>query len=230
MNQSLLEPIVIPKALRYREAAYAAIKEGILSGKFSPNQPLVEEQIAAMLSISRTPVREALAILEHEGLIGPRNGRGLYVCILSREEFVALFIANETVEPYLVRRAALRATDEQIASMEESLQRADDCVTNLDSAGFLQASRDFHRLVDEASDNVPLAQFAMRNEEHTDMYLINTGKVLEPEVMRASNREHAALLQAITQGDPEAGSRLAIYHAQSIRDRFADLFTDESQQ
>jgi DNA-binding GntR family transcriptional regulator len=227
MHHQILEPVVVPRAPRYREAAYAAIKEAILSGAFGPNQPLIEEQLAALLQISRTPVREALAILEHEGLIGPRQGRGLYVAVLSRAEFVEVFIANETVEPYLVRRAALRATDEQLAAMEVCLRHADEAAETGNSVAFLQASRAFHRLVGEASGNAALTQFVVRNEERTDMYLISAGKVVDPAVMRASNREHAAILQAIAQGDPEAGARLAIYHAQSIRERFADLFTDE---
>src|SRR3954451_6001522 len=67
VNDTLLQPVAVSKVPRYREAAYIAIKEAILAGQLGPNQPLTEEQIAASLNISRTPVREALAILEHEG-------------------------------------------------------------------------------------------------------------------------------------------------------------------
>jgi DNA-binding GntR family transcriptional regulator len=172
VSVSSLQPITIAKAPRYREAAYNAIKEAILSGRFAPEQPLIEEQLAAELNISRTPVREALAILEHEGLIGPRGGRGLFVRTLTRAEFIEMFVANEAVEPYLARRAALLAT------MSESLQRGRQAAEATDEAGFLRASRDFHRLVGEASGNATLAQFVLRNEEHTDMYLLNYGKVV----------------------------------------------------
>ena len=54
-----MQVIVVPKALRHRETAYQAIKEAILSGTFAPGEPLIEEQIAESLNISRTPVREA---------------------------------------------------------------------------------------------------------------------------------------------------------------------------
>ena len=60
-----LHPVFVEKVPRYREAAYAAIKEAILLGQFESRQALVEEQIAEALTISRTPVREALALLEH---------------------------------------------------------------------------------------------------------------------------------------------------------------------
>ena len=94
------------KTPTFREAAYQAIKQAILDGLLEPGQPLIEERLAEMLQISRTPVREALAILEHEGLIAPVYRRGLFVCKLTREQVVELFTANEAVEPFLARRAA----------------------------------------------------------------------------------------------------------------------------
>lgn len=226
MNEAVLQPVVVPRAPRFREAAYSAIKEAILSGAFGPHQPLIEEQIAAKLAISRTPVREALSILEHEGLLAPRSGRGLYVAILDRAAFAALFIANETVEPYLVRQAALGATPEQLAELHDSLDRAGRAAEELDTAAFLRASRDFHRLVGQAAGNEPLTSFVVRNEERTDMYLVSTGTRIDGDTMRVSNAEHTAILNAIARRDPEAGSRLAVYHAQSLRHRFADLFLD----
>ena len=218
------QPLLLDRAPRYREAAYAAIKAAILSRQIDPSEPLVEEKIAAALQISRTPVREALAILEHEQLIAPRSGRGLYVRELARDEFVALFVANEAVEPTLARRAALRAAPEQLVAMREAVQRAQISAASHDSAEFLHASRDFHRLLGESSGNAPLAAFVLSNEERTDMYLLSANKVVDTASMAASNREHAAILDAIAQRDPEAAARLAIYHAQSLRERFADLF------
>jgi DNA-binding GntR family transcriptional regulator len=224
MSLTQLQPVALGRAPRFREAAYKAIKEAILQGRFGPERPLVEEQIATMLTISRTPVREALAILEHEGLIGARNGRGLYVSAMSRGEFVAMFVANETVEPTLARRAALLATPEQLVAARAALATAEQAGQQSDTITFLRASRDFHRLVGEASGNAPLTEFVVRNEERTDMHLVSTGTALDAAQMHASTREHTLILAAIAARDPEAAARLVIYHAQSLRDRFAGLF------
>lgn len=215
------------KAPRYRETIYAAVKDAILSGQLSPNQPLVEEQLAATLNVSRTPVREALALLEHDGYIGPSNGRGLYVRAVTHDEFVEMFIANEAVEPYLARRAAIMATDSQLAAIGEAIEQARQCSLQLDTAGFLRASRNFHKLVGEAAGNRPLAEFVVQNEERTDMYLINYGKVVKQERMAASVNEHRAILAALQARDPEAAERLVIYHAQSLRERFTELFNED---
>jgi DNA-binding GntR family transcriptional regulator len=120
------------------------------------------------------------------------------------------------------------ATDSQLAAIEEAVRQAKQCSIQLDTAGFLRASRDFHRLVGEAAGNRPLADFVVRNEERTDMYLINYGKVVRQERMAASIHEHRAILSALQERDPEAAERLVIYHAQSLRDRFTELFNEES--
>lgn len=229
MSSTLFQPVSIARGPRYREVAYAAIRAAILAGRFGVNEPLIEEQIAALLAISRTPVREALAILEHEGLIGQRNGRGLYICTVTRAAFVDMFVANETVEPFLVRRAAMAASAEHLVALVAALDCAEIAADAGESVTFLAASRDFHRLVGEASGNATLTQLVVRNEERTDMHLIASGVALNAANMRASNREHGAILQAIRARDTEAAARLTIYHAQSLRDRFAALFAPEQE-
>jgi DNA-binding GntR family transcriptional regulator len=222
---SRLRPVRTQRTPRFREAAYAAIKEAILSGLFDPGEPLIEEQIAESLAVSRTPVREALALLEHEMLIAPRNGRGLYVRELTHDEFVSMFVANEIVEPQLARFAALRAPPAQLEAMRDAIERGNQSALTEDTIGFLRSGRDFHRSVGEASGNGPLTEFVARNEERTDLYLLSYNKVIDRSGMDASNREHRAIYDAIVARDPEAAARLSIYHSQSLRERLATVFT-----
>lgn len=222
--QQPFRPLVVDKAPRYREAAYAAIKEAILAGQVEPGRPLIEEQIAAELHISRTPVREALAILQHEQLIAPRGGRGLYVREITREEFIAMFVANEAVEPYLVRQAARLAAPEQLVEIKAAIERGKQAVSHADASGALRSGRDFHRLVGVAASNTPLTLFVTSNEERADLYLLGYAKEIDILGMEASNREHEAIYDAIVARDPEAGERLVHYHSQSLRERLSALF------
>ena len=205
-----MQLVVAPKALRYREAAYQSIKEAILSGKFAPGEPLIEEQIALALNISRTPVREALAILEHEQLIAPRQGRGLFVRQITPEAFIDMFVANEAVEPYLARQAALLATGEQLEQMQAAIEEGIAAASSGDISGGLRSGRNFHRLVGEAAGNQSLTQFAARNEERTDLYLLSYGKKVSNSAMSASNNEHQAILGAIGQRECHRVSRIGI--------------------
>jgi len=220
----VLTALRIERSPGYREAAYDAIKEAILSRQFAPGEPLIEDQIATVLSISRTPVREALAILQHEELLAPRNGRGLYVRELTREEFVAMFVANETVEPYLARQAAVLATSEQLGQIKDAIDHGKQAIAERDLAGALRSGRDFHRLVGVSARNRPLTQFVARNEERTDLYLLSADRAVDVTGLDASNREHEAIYEAIARRDPEATTRLVIFHSVSIRTRLAAFF------
>jgi len=228
MDTTSLRPIE-KRELKYRETAYAAIKEAILSGQLAPDKPLVEEQLAAILHTSRTPVREALAILEHEGLISPRGGRGLYVRSLTRQEFVEIFVANEIVEPDLVRRAARLVTDEDLHVIAETISRGRFHAAQSDLPRFLQAGREFHRLIGVAAENGPLTRFIVQNQERADLYLLGAGKSMSVEAMQASNDQHEAILDAIVRRDPDEAARLAVVHAHSTREHLASLFSDEEE-
>jgi len=228
MDNLILQPIA-HKTPKYREIAYKAIKEAILSGQLGPNQPLVEEQLASMLQISRTPVREAMAILEHEGLIGPQGGRGLVVRTLTRKEFVEIFSANEIVEPDLARRAAHLVTEEQLQVLGETVSREKYYAAEGNFTQFLHSGREFHRLLGIAAENNPLTDFIVRNEERVDLYLISTGKTSDIATMQASNRQHEAILEALILRDPDEAAHRIIFHAQSVRQRFSDLFSDNAE-
>ncbi len=219
-----LGPVVLPRQRSYREAVYRAIKEAILAGRLRHGHPLVEDELAADLNVSRTPVREALAILEHEGLIEPRGRKGFQVRRLSREEFVTMFVANEVVEPYLARKAALLATDEQLAAMRDAIELGERASSDDDIQGVLRSGRGFHRAMGKASGNASLTEYVARNEERTDLYLMSSDQVHGVSQLSPSVREHQAIYEAIRQHDPEAAARLVVYHSQSVRERLAPLF------
>jgi DNA-binding GntR family transcriptional regulator len=224
---ALLEPLGALRAPRLREAAYTAIREAILDGRLGSGQPLLEEEIAELLRISRTPVREALALLVHDRLVAPRRGRGLWVKVLSRNEFIDMFVANETVEPYLARRAAAAVTPSQVRQMREAIEMASECAGSQDIAGFLSAGRRFHQVMGEASGNAALCQFVVQNEERTDLHLLAYMKHLGGDMMAPSASEHASILDAIAEGRAEDAARLVVYHSQSVRQRLGSFFDDE---
>ena len=222
----VFEPISLKRSPRFREAAFDAIKEAILEGRIAAGEPLIETKIASALGMSRTPVREALALLEHEGLLSHHTGPGLVIRELSREEFIDMFVANELVEPQLVRRAAVYATEAHLAEIQSAIDLGQRAVDDLDIRASLRSGREVHRWIGIAADNPPLAQFVLLNEEKTDLYLLSLSNdaILTGEEMAISNREHQDILEAIRRRDPEDASRLVIYHAQSLRRRHEHLF------
>lgn len=140
------------------EAAYAAIREGILSGELERGQRLREEQLATRAGVSRTPVREALRRLDAEGLVEFTPNRGARVTAWSERELDDLYDTRALIEGHGAKLAATRITPDQleelaqVAARMESLARrgssAADDLTTLNGV--------FHRAVARASGSSQL--------------------------------------------------------------------------
>lgn len=104
--------------MSFADAAYVALREGIVSGEHAGGTRLKEEDLAAALGLSRTPVREALRRLHAEGLVQVEPRRGALVATWSAEELDEIFELRALVEGYGAGRAATRVSDAQVAHME----------------------------------------------------------------------------------------------------------------
>jgi DNA-binding GntR family transcriptional regulator len=223
VEKTYLRPLDVQK-LTYREAAYTAIKAAVLAGELPFGSPLVEERLAALLQISRTPVREALAILEHEGIIGPGERRGLFIRAVEPERFAALYWASEVAQAHLARRAAVLGTEELLQVMEEALARLRYYAEADDLPRYLESGRVFWRRVGEAAENAPLSDFVQLTAERIDLYLLAHRQGIGVEALARSAEETAGLLEALVARDPDEAARLVTYAAQSLRRRLPGLF------
>src|SRR5437867_6791605 len=95
-------------------AATELIRQAILDGRLEPGSRLKEEELARELGISRTPVREALLMLQAEGLVDAVPNRGAMVRVHTPEDLDDLYQLRALLEGYAARRAALRISDERV--------------------------------------------------------------------------------------------------------------------
>ncbi len=95
------------------------LRQAILSDKIQPGQRLVEQELAENLKTSRGPVRDALKMLESEGLIMRQSHRGAFVAELKPEDVVEIYTLREAVENLAIRFAIRKATDEQIDELSK---------------------------------------------------------------------------------------------------------------
>jgi DNA-binding GntR family transcriptional regulator len=107
------------------------LRQAILAGQFPPNERLVEQEIAESMQTSRGPVRDALKILENEGLVVRQSHRGAFVAQLHPEDFIEIYTLREALETLAIRYAIQNATDQQIGDLSnlvrsmESMARQD---------------------------------------------------------------------------------------------------------
>ena len=180
------------------DQVYAAIRERILSGALARGARVHQEDVAAELGVSRTPVREALRRLAAEGLIEMRTNRGARVADLEPSDMREPYEARLVVEPGAARLAAQRGVSPQVR-MRQALEVQRAAIP--DVALSFAANRDFHIALVEAAGNAFLLQFV----EH--LWVARIGAAIyehqaeTPERMLLDADEHEQILTAIEAGD-----------------------------
>src|SRR5947209_7843511 len=109
-NPARLTP---PKRLSLGQTVADVLRDAILSGRFPPGQRIAQAAVAAELGVSQTTVRDALAALEHEGLVRRGAHQGATVTRLSQEDIDEIVSLRSTLEGMAIRRLIRHATPEQ---------------------------------------------------------------------------------------------------------------------
>lgn len=209
--------------MRSREVAYEAVKAAILAGMLEPRERLIEERLGAALQLSRTPIREALAILEHEGIIEAVPYKGLMVRSITVEEFLSMYEALGHIEAAVGRAAVQNITAADIERLSATLDLAEARIPH-DIPGHLAACREFQRQLCACSRNPFLTKLLLGIEERSDMYLIHSRQALPAEKMHASVSDRRRILRAVSDGDEDAAARASHEHARAIRERWRDMY------
>lgn len=222
-----LTPIDVPKA---SDVLVTELRERILSGQLAEGTALPpERELVSQTRMSRTTVREALRILEVQGLVRIRAGRagGAFVqrpghesvassvSLLIRGQRIrlaALLETREAIEPVCAQLAAKHRTDDDIAA----LHTANEAVADPDSplAEFLQANVDWHIAVATASHNELITAFMMALARA--MYTSTENEnFIDAEVRRITARAHRSITDAIKKKDATAAARRMTRHVHS---------------
>jgi DNA-binding FadR family transcriptional regulator len=208
--------------------AMRSIKDGIFNGDFAPGEALPsEKELSVMLGVSRPVLREALRALQTQGFLVVRRGNrgGTYVTDLSNisikdnlEDLMRmgkvsmedLTQARLLLEPEVFRLAAKNATAEQLAEMEQLVQRSNE-TTDIKSR--IKLESDFHRQVAKASGSPIYLRFMQIIFDFVEVFAIAT-KSLDFGVHQKN--EHLEIFEALSRRDGERAAWLAGKHAEKV--------------
>ncbi|AWC22406.1 putative HTH-type transcriptional regulator YdfH [Aminobacter sp. MSH1] len=190
------------------QSTYQAILAAIRDGIYRPGDPLREEEVAARLSVSRTPVREALGRLQEKGLLEAAPGRGVAVSILSMRQIFELYAMREELEGIVARYAARHATEAEIANLERL--NAEFAAAADDPKLAAQWNRQFHARLYDAARNRYLRQ-AVEDLQETIALLPDTTFIQKGRTATATE-EHVSIMEAIRRRDAEGAEKAAVDH------------------
>ncbi len=204
----------IKDRLNLTDQVYRALKEGIVSGGLTPGTRLVEEQLSSTLKVSKTPLREAMSVLEREGLIESFPYQGRYVACMTPRQIKEIYAVRESLEGLAARLAAELATPELGRKLQESLERSQAATETGRMDEFLANDRKFHELLATAADNQTLKE--MLQLLHDQVMLAQVTSFLKLQRRHESIKEHTAVLEAVIARDSGQAEQAMRQHVHNL--------------
>jgi DNA-binding GntR family transcriptional regulator len=191
------------------------IRQAILDGRLEPGAALKEQELAHELGISRTPVREALLMLQAEGLIVATPNRSAVVREHDADDLKDLYQLRALLEGYAARQAAKRITGEELDRLDASCDRfdviADDAVRELVKENLL-----FHNVILEAAGSERLRSMVQKVIELPLVY--KSYIWYPPDQKRISAHHHRQITKALRARDAERAELVMQEHVFEARD------------
>ena len=212
-----------------QEYVYQSLRAAIMRGELAPGQRLVIDEIGRQLQVSAIPIREALQLLQSEGLVQSAPHLGATVTPISEDEVHEVFAIMEGLETVGVREAARRLDDEGIAQLSGVVAEMDAAIAARDFERWAALNGDLHRAINDIA-RMPLLR------EMTDRVLARWERlrrhyfqgVLVPRVVQAQE-EHHALLAALIRRDPEGAEQIVRGHNRAAQAAYADYLRQDEQ-
>jgi DNA-binding GntR family transcriptional regulator len=195
---------------------YHELREAIVSGRFHPNERLVEASIAAMLGAGRTAVRAALVRLDQEGLVVLEPNRGARVRLISDTEALEIEEVRATLEVMLARRAATRASEEDLSDLGEVIVEMRRLVAAKDALGYSELNARFHQLIWAAAENPTASRLVAGLKSQSIRFQYQT--ILRPARTERSMREHESIFAALRGRDPDGAEVAMREHLAEVLD------------
>ncbi|MGA7669598.1 MAG: GntR family transcriptional regulator [Nitrolancea sp.] len=197
---------------RHRGAAaqvHQILRDALLRSKFTVGERLVETQLAEMLGVSRTPVREALSKLEAEGLVEPATTGGVVVRDLE-SELVEIYELRRRLEGYAASLAAQRITEEELAALDAVQREAQSMLDDRSPERRAELNNLFHSLLTEASHSPRLVRLV---NDYRD-YFLNRDFVTyyDRETGLKQHEQHREIVEALGARDSARCEQLVWDH------------------
>ena len=190
------------------------LRHAILAGEYAPGARIRQEVLAARYGASRAPVREALRILEADGLVTLVANTGAWIARLSLEDCTEMYQIRERIEPLLLARSIPGLDPDAVARLGRlsvDMAQTDQVET------FLRLDREFHLLSYSAADTSILGDLVHRLWNTTQHYRRAYTMLLDGSSNRIVHDEHHMLVSAIAAGDGDDAERVLVGHIRRTR-------------
>jgi DNA-binding GntR family transcriptional regulator len=194
--------------MKAESLALAALRKAIITGALPPGQSIDEEMVASHLNISRMPVRQAMGVLESEGLVNRVYKRGVTVTELSANEITEIYHMRANLEGLAVRQAVPNYTDAHIERTRSALQQLEDHYHDIDA--FIDLNTEFHSLLYEPSEWDRLCTLIVALRNNVSRYVAISHHFIAQ--LHHVGADHRRIFQACENRDADLAEELVKQH------------------
>ena len=213
IDEHLESAIVQP--LSIREQVYKRISELILSGKIAPAERIMENKLSKQLGVSRTPIREALHVLEMEGFLEAIPRVGYQVKEIAWDEVEDICEIRKVNETLAACWAMKRITPEELDALERNLKMAEADAKGGDPRRFIDHDVEFHDIIVKASGSRRLVEICQTLRRHMLLYRIES--IYEPQMVLSVIEDHHRIVAQLRAHDAAGITRAIGEHLDHVK-------------
>ncbi len=219
--------------MRAREHVYDALRDAIVTLELAPGRRLSEAELAGILGVSRTPIREALVRLRDDRLVEIVPQLGTFVARITSTAIGDAQFVRESLECAAIRIAAERATPQDVKALGRILDRQAEARDDNDPDGFYALDDALHAALCHLSGHDVAWSLAGRANGHLNR--IRRLSLPQPNYLAEMVTEHHAVVEAVAAGDPDAADAALRHHLRMVlsvlgelHDQYPDYFEEDS--
>lgn len=196
--------------LPLRDVVFNTLRQGILTGELKPGERLTEIHLAKRLGVSRTPIREAIRMLEQDGLVTMMPRKGAEVSRISGKDLQDVLDVRLVLDSLATRLACERITDEEKVALSKAAQGFVNATKTGDITRIAKADVEFHDVILKASDNKRLIQ--MVNNLAERIYRYRLEYIKDKKHHKQLIEEHEMILKYVLDGNCDKAIESAELH------------------
>ena len=189
-----------------RQEVYEILRDYIAGTEISPGNKIDEESLSRKLGVSKTPIREALSKLAHDGIVEIKPNRGAYKVVLSKEDVSEIMMIREALEGLCIRLATVHVNDKIMKRLKGLLDDMESKYSKNDFSGFLNGHYEFHALIHTAARSPRLMR--MIQSMYDLINLVRVQYFSNPQNVRRSLAFHRELLGAMKKRDADLAEKI----------------------
>lgn len=196
--------------LPLRDVVFNTLRDAILTGKLVPGERLMENQLAEKLGVSRTPVREALRMLELENLVELVPRKGAQVLDMSEKDIINILEVRGVLEGLATGLACKKMGAEGLAELKSLEERFEKAISEKALEEIAEIDEQFHNVIFASTDNDKLIQIF--NNLQIQLYRYRMAHLKLDSSITAIVAHHKGIIRAIENHDVEEGTTMAQGH------------------